>query len=145
MRPTSLTLFENQAQNRGQAYFKDRLQSGRNIRGSPPCLKWVYRIIVANNPINFIDPEGLQTVFLGSSTMLWARPAPLIRPVPWRLAPNQQYTPRITPRPTPNPRLQPRFEPPPRIVRPQPKPWWYWLLRGIRVGEKIEDPLGLGH
>ena len=96
---------------------------------------------VQNNPVNEIDPEGLQAVFLGSSTMIWARPTPFIRPGPWRLAPDQRYIPRVSPIPTPCPRPQPTFEPPPRIVKPQPKPLWYHLLRLLG---KAEHAAGAG-
>ena len=93
---------------------------------------------VANNPINFTDPEGLEVFLVG-------RTPGFVRPGPWRPAPNQQYVPKVSPRPTPNPRLRPFFENPPKIVKPQPKPWWYWFLGLLRIAEKAEDPLGSAH
>jgi RHS repeat-associated protein len=81
---------------------------------------------VANNPVSWIDPEGLE-IFV-----LWGRPWWWIyNPRYWRPIPEQKYGPfadtDLPPwmRPNPNP-----WDIPPgwTIPKPQPKPdpWWWW-------------------
>ena len=87
---------------------------------------------VKNDPVNDIDPLGLHgLVFFGRGPYIF-------RPLPLRPAP--KYVPRPIPKTTPKPKLRRVFRPPPQIVRPQPKPWWYWFLRLVKPVEDIVDP-----
>jgi RHS repeat-associated protein len=83
---------------------------------------------VLNDPVNLIDPEGLEFLLLG-------RGSAVFRPI-GRLAPNQRYVPRPIPRPTPKPDLIPtgRYIPPVELQ----DPWWAETLK------LLADALGWG-
>jgi RHS repeat-associated protein len=69
---------------------------------------------VLNNPINYVDPKGLEVFLFGRQPYVFR---------PWtRLAPNQRYIPRQCPLKETPPR--PPINLPPEPINPVPETWW---------------------
>jgi hypothetical protein len=95
----------------------------------------VYGIIVQNNPINFVDPNGLEILIVGRNPFVFRYPGTT------KPAPNQQYVPprhscSLKPEKTP---FRPALEPQPNPI--PPLPWWARLLK--EVSDALSE-LGFG-
>ena len=88
---------------------------------------------VSSDPVNFVDPLGLEILLLGRQPFIFRYPGVN------RLAPSQRYVqPRTTPKPT-SPRIcEPTPQPTPN---PVPETWGGRLLKDL---SDLLDELGLG-
>ncbi len=78
---------------------------------------------VGNNPVNFVDPLGLEMLLLGRQPFIFRYPGVN------RLAPKQRFTPRSFPKETPARQCKPVQQPTPS---PTPEPsWWGRLLKDL--------------
>ncbi|MFA4828189.1 MAG: RHS repeat-associated core domain-containing protein [Thermodesulfovibrionales bacterium] len=76
---------------------------------------------VGNNPVNFVDPLGLEMLLLGRQPFIFRYPGVN------RLAPKQRFTPRSFPKETPARQCKPVQQPTPSPV-PEPS-WWGRFLK----------------
>jgi RHS repeat-associated protein len=78
---------------------------------------------VGNNPVNFVDPLGLEMLLLGRQPFIFRYPGVN------RLAPKQRFTPRNFPKETPVRECKPVQQPTPSPV-PEPS-WWGRFLKDL--------------
>jgi RHS repeat-associated protein len=76
-----------------------------------------------NNPVNAIDPYGLEFFLIGRGDVI-VRPS-VARTIP-RITRGMQ---RNTPKPTPKPNIRQVIEPPPPPPPPPELPWWIRLMK----------------
>jgi RHS repeat-associated protein len=108
-------------------YYDPKL--GRYLRADPIGLEGGINLYayVENNPINDFDPFGLHGwVLLGNKSTV-VRPS-VARTIPRITRGMARNNPKQTPK------LNPKqvFRPAPEIIKPQPKPWHYYILRLLK-------------
>ena len=94
---------------------------------------------VLNNPVNLIDPDGLEFFLIGRGDIV-IRPS-LARTIP-RIT---RGMPRNIPKQTPAPKPRHVIEPPPPPPLPLPTPWWARLIDlltgGADIGAGVMSPV----
>lgn len=88
---------------------------------------------VSADPVNFVDPLGLEILLLGRQPFIFRYPGIT------RLAPKQRFTPRSLPKETPARQCKPVQQPTPS---PLPEPSW-WGKFIDKVADLL-DEMGLG-
>jgi len=99
-------------------------------------------VYVEGNPVNAIDPDGLEFVLIGRGNAFF-RPS-VARTIPRIARGAARQTQRQTPRPVPRETFEPAPNPVPQPT-PQDMPWWYWALRLLSRGTNHPDNINDYH
>jgi RHS repeat-associated protein len=96
---------------------------------------------VGNNPVNWVDPQGLTVFFGWTDFIVFGDAAKMVRPH-YRLYPEHRFVPpRGGYQRAPVPKVERVFRPARRIVKPQPDPTWAKILKGLSQTEDVLNPL----